>query len=110
MERRVRDAWIAGVAHAIGSTVILLTTGHNIVLAAHYPLASALAILLLAMAVRQRSRAAAALLTIAVLAPVTIKLILGVVHAADLPALPLAALYARGWLGASRLHRLRREG
>lgn len=106
-DRRVRDAWIAGVVHAVGSAFFLLATGHNVVLAAHYPFVSALAILVLAVGVRRRSRIAAALLFIAVLTPALIKLIVGALHMADLPAFPLAALYVRGFVGTLRLHRQR---
>jgi hypothetical protein len=102
----VRHAWITGVLHATGSTLILLTTGVNIVLAAHYPLVSALAILLLAYGTRRGIRAAALLLFLAAVTPATIKLILGALHLADLPAFPLAALYLRGFVGAVRMHRL----
>jgi hypothetical protein len=104
-ERWVRDAWITGAVHAAGSALILLATGVNVVLAAHYPLVSAAAILLLALGVRRRSRAAALLLFVAVLAPAFIKLMIGALHPTDLPAFPLAALYARGLAGAIRLHR-----
>jgi hypothetical protein len=107
-ERWIRHAWIAGVVHALASALVLLTTGTNIVLAAHYPLVSALAILLLALGVRRRSRSAAFVLSAAVLTPALLKLILGVLHATDLPAFPLAALYGRGLLGTVRHHRLRR--
>jgi hypothetical protein len=106
--RWMRDAWITGVIHAAGSAVVLLSTGVNIVLAAHYPLVSALAILLLAWGIRRGSRAAALLLFLATLAPVTIKLLIGALHYADLPAIPLAALYLRGLVGTVRQHRLRR--
>jgi hypothetical protein len=107
--RRMRDAWITGVVHAAGSAVILLTTGVNIVLAAHYPLVSALAILLLAYGIRRGSRVAAFLLFLAAITPAAIKLVLGVLHLADLPAFPLAALYLRGFLGTLQYHRRRRE-
>jgi hypothetical protein len=106
-ERRIRDAWLTGVAHAVGSSVILLATGHNIVLAAHYPLVSAAAILLLALGIRRGSRAAALLLVIATLTPASIKVVVGALHAADLPAFPLALLYARGLAGTVQLHRER---
>jgi hypothetical protein len=105
--RWVRDAWITAVVHAIGSTVILLATDINIVLAAHYPVASAGAVLLLGMGVRRRSRVAAFLLLAAALTPALIKLALGALHTADLPAFPLAVLYARGFMGTLRYHRLR---
>jgi hypothetical protein len=104
-ERRVRDAWITAVVHATGSTVILLATGVNIVLAAHYPVASAAAVLLLGVGVRRRSRVAAFTLFAAALTPALIKLFLGALHPADLPAFPLAALYARGFIGTLRYHR-----
>jgi hypothetical protein len=86
---------------------VLLTSGVNLVLAAHYPLVSALAILLLAFGVRRGSRAAALLLFLATLTPAAIKLVIGMLHLADLPAFPLAALYLRGLLGTLRRHRLR---
>lgn len=57
--RRIRDAWLTGMAHALVSAAVLLATGHNIVLSAHYPLLSAAAILLLALGIRPGSRAAA---------------------------------------------------
>jgi hypothetical protein len=107
-ERWIRDAWIVGVVHAAGSALVLVTTGTNIVLAAHYPLLSAVAILLLALGVRRGSRVAALLLFAAALTPALIKLILGVLHATDLPAFPLAALYGRGLIGTVRRQRLRR--
>jgi hypothetical protein len=106
--RRIRDAWMAAVAHGVGSAAILLVTGVNIVLAAHYPLVSAGAVLLLGVAVRRRSRAAAFLLLAAVLTPATIKLLLGALHPADLPAFALAVLYGRGFIGTLEYHRLRR--
>jgi hypothetical protein len=104
-ERRIRDGWIAGVVHAAGSALILVATGHNIVLAAHYPLLSAAAILALALAVRRRSRVAAFLLFTAAVSPASIKLALGALHAADLPAFPLAALYLRAFMGTLHWHR-----
>jgi hypothetical protein len=97
--RRIRHAWWTGLLHATGSAALLLATGHNVVLAAHYPLVSALAILLLAFGVRHGSRVAAFLLCAAVLTPALIKLIIGALHVADLPAFPLAALYFRGFIG-----------
>jgi len=106
-ETRIRHAWITGVVHATGSALILLTTGVNIVLAAHYPLLSALAILLLAFGIRRGSRAAALLLFLAAITPAAIKLALGVLHPADLPAFALGALYLRGFVGAWDRHRLR---
>lgn len=106
---RIRDAWVTGIVHGTGSAVILLATGHNVVLAAHYPLLSALAILILALGVRRRSRMAAILLCAAVLMPALIKLIVGALHVADLPAFPLAAIYGRGVAGTLRHHRLRRS-
>jgi hypothetical protein len=105
----LRHAWITGVIHVFGSTLVLLTTGVNIVLAAHYPLVSALAILLLAYGIRRGSRAAALLLFLATLTPAAIKLVVGALHLADLPAIPLAALYLRGFVGTLRHHRLRRQ-
>jgi hypothetical protein len=105
-ERRIRQAWITAVVHGVGSALILVTTGVNIVLAAHYPLASAGAVLLLGFAVRARSRVAAAVLLVAAITPALIKLALGMLHLADLPAFPLAFLYARGLVGAVRHHRI----
>jgi hypothetical protein len=107
--RWMRHAWITGVLHAGGSALVLLTTGVNIVLAAHYPLVSAAAILLLAYGIRRGSRAAALLLFLATLTPAAIKLAVGALHLADLPAFPLAALYLRGFAGSVRHHRLRRQ-
>jgi hypothetical protein len=106
--RWMQHAWITGVLHSAGSAVVLLTTGVNIVLAAHYPLVSALAILLLAWGIRRGSRAAALLLFLATLSPAAIKLAVGALHLADLPAVPLAALYLRGFAGTVRYQRLRR--
>jgi hypothetical protein len=103
----MRHAWISGALHATGSALLLLTTGVNIVLSAHYPLVSAVAILFLAYGTGRGSRTAALLLFLATATPVTIKLILGALHAADLPAFPLAALYLRGFLGTVRFQRLR---
>jgi hypothetical protein len=105
---RVRHAWIAGVLHSTGSALVLLTTGVNIVLAAHYPLVSALAILLLAYGIRRGSGMAALLLFLATVTPAAVKLGLGALHLADLPAFPLAAVYLRGVVGAVRLRRPRR--
>jgi hypothetical protein len=104
-ERWIRAAWITAMLHATGSALILVTTGVNIVLAAHYPLWSAAAILVLGMGIRRRSRVAALLLLAAALSPALIKLTLGVLHLADLPAFPLAFLYGRGLVGAVRYHR-----
>jgi hypothetical protein len=101
----MQRAWITGVLHATGSALVLLTTGINIVLAAHYPLVSALAILLLAYGIRRGSRAAALLLVLATVAPATIKLAVGALHLADLPAFPLAAAYLRGFVATLRLRR-----
>jgi hypothetical protein len=101
-ESWIRQAWLTGVVHGAGSALILLATGVNIVLAAHYPLLSALAILLLAYGIRRGSRVAALLLFLAAITPAAIKLALGVLHPADLPALPLAALYLRGFFGTMR--------
>lgn len=105
-ERQIRHAWITAVVHAVGSALILVTTGVNIVLAAHYPLASAAAILLLGLGIRRRSRVAAAVLLVAAITPALIKLALGALHPADLAAFPLAFLYARGLAGAVRYHRI----
>jgi hypothetical protein len=102
---RIRTAWITSWVHALGSALILLATGVNLVLAAHYPLASAAAVLLLGEGVRRRSRLAAFLLFAAALAPALIKVILGALHPTDLPAFPLAFLYGRGFLGTLRYHR-----
>jgi hypothetical protein len=107
--RQIRDGWITAAVHSLGSTIILLATGINIVLAAHLPVASAGAILLLGAGVRRGSRVAAALLVAAALTPALIKLIVGALHPADLPAFPLAFLYARALTGAIRHHRLRRR-
>jgi hypothetical protein len=104
----MRHAWITGVVHATGSALVLLTTGVNIVLAAHYPLVSAVAILLLAYGTGRGSRAAALLLFLATVTPAAIKLVVGALHLADLPAFPLAAVYLRGFMGTVRYHRLRR--
>jgi hypothetical protein len=104
-DRRIRDAWLTAAVHACGSALVLLATGVNVVLAAHLPLLSAAAILLLGLGVRAGSRVAALLLLLAVLTPAAIKLAVGALHAADLPAFPLAALYFRGLLGTLRLHR-----
>jgi hypothetical protein len=107
-QRQMRDAWLTGIVHAAGSALILLTTGHNVVLAAHYPLVSAGAVLLLAFGVRRGSRIAAVLLLVAVLTPASIKLVVGALHPGDLPAFPLAVLYARGLAGTLHWHRLQR--
>jgi hypothetical protein len=107
--RRIRHAWIAGALHATGSAVVLLTTGVNIVLAAHYPLVSAGAILGLAYGIRRGSRAAALLLFLATLTPAAIKLVVGALHLTDLPAFPLAALYLRGFVGASEARNWRQQ-
>ncbi|CAN5700619.1 hypothetical protein BH23GEM9_BH23GEM9_19940 [soil metagenome] len=101
-ESWMRHAWITGVIHATGSALVLLATGVNIVLAAHYPLLSALAILLLAYGIRRGSRTAALLLFLAAITPAAVKLVLGVLHPADLPAFPLAAMYLRGFVGTLR--------
>jgi hypothetical protein len=101
----IRHAWLAGVVHSVGGAVVLLATGEKIVLSAHYPLASALAILLLAYGIRRGSRAAALLLLLATISPAATKLVVGTLHPADLPAFPLAALYLRGLLGTVRQHR-----
>lgn len=100
--RWIRHAWLTAVTHAVGSTFILAATGVNLVLAAHYPVLSAGAILGLGYAVRRGSRLAALLLVAAVATPALIKLVLGAIHPTDLPAFPLAALYARGFLGTLR--------
>jgi hypothetical protein len=105
--RRIRDAWLTGVAHALGSATVLLTTGHNLVLSAHYPLVSAAAILLLALGIRRGMRAAALLLLLATITPAAIKALVGALHTADLPAFPLAALYARGLVGTVQARRRR---
>jgi hypothetical protein len=102
--RWIRHAWFTAVAHAVGSTLILLTTGVNIVLAAHYPVVSAAAILGLGYGMRRGSRAAALLLVVAVASPAAVKLAVGALHPADLPAFPLAILYARGLWGAIRVN------
>lgn len=104
----IRFAWITGVLHANGSALVLLASGVNIVLAAHYPLASAVAILLLALGIRRGMRTAALLLFLATATPAAIKLVVGVLHLADLPAIPLAAVYLRGFVATVRQHRLRR--
>lgn len=96
---RIRGAWITSLVHALGSSLILLATDVNLVLAAHYPLASAVAVALLGEGVRRRSRLAAFLLFAAALSPALIKSGLGALHPADLPAFPLAFLYGRGFLG-----------
>jgi hypothetical protein len=106
---RIRDAWVAGLAHGVGSALIMLATGQNIVLAAHYPLLSAAAIVALALGIRRGSRVAALLLLLAAATPAVIKMALGVLHAADLPAFPLALLYARGLVGTVQMHRAGRE-
>jgi hypothetical protein len=103
--RRIRDAWLTGMAHAIGSAALLLATGHNIVLAAHYPLLSAAAILLLALGIRRGIRTAAVLLVLATITPAAIKSVVGTLHAADLPAFPLAMMYARGLVGTVQARR-----
>ena len=102
--RRIRDAWLTGVAHAFVSAAVLLATGHNIVLSAHYPLLSAAAILLLALGIRRGSRAASLILLLATLTPAANKLVVGALHASDLPAFPLAVLYARGLVGTAQAH------
>jgi hypothetical protein len=84
-------------------------SGINIVLAAHYPVVSAGAILLLALGIRRRSRAAALLLFLATLAPASIKLTVGALHTGDLPAFLLAAVYGRGLVGTLQHHRLTRR-
>jgi hypothetical protein len=104
--RWIRDAWIAGVVHAMGSSFVLLATGVNVVLAAHLPLASAAAILVLALGIRRGSRIAALLLFMAAFTPAAIKLGIGMLQPADLPAFPLAGLYLRGFVGTLRRHRL----
>jgi len=111
-ERWIRHAWLTAVAHAGVSAAVLLMTGRNLVLSAHYPLLSALVLLLLAFGVRRGSRTAALLLFVGVLTPALIKLLAGVLDATDIPAFPLAALYGRGVAGAFRRHRLlkRRPG
>lgn len=103
--RRIRDAWLTGVAHALVSAAVLLATGHNIVLSAHHPMLSAAAILLLALGARRGSRAALLILLLATITPAAIKLVVGALHAADLPAFPLAALYARGLVGTVQARR-----
>jgi hypothetical protein len=105
----VRAAWITGLLHGTGSALVLVATGRNIVLAAHYPLVSAAAIVILAYGIRRGSRAAALLLLLATVTPAGIKLLLGVLHPLDLPAFPLAAVYLLGFAGTVRLHRLRRQ-
>jgi hypothetical protein len=97
------------VAHALGSAAVLLTTGHNIVLSAHYPLLSAAAILLLALGIRRGIRTAALLLVLATITPAAIKAVVGALHAADLPAFPLALIYARGLVGTVQARRQRAE-
>jgi hypothetical protein len=108
-ERWIRHAWLTAVLHATGSAAVLLLTGHNVVLAAHYPLLSAAAILLLAVGIRRRSRTAALLLFLAALTPAAVKLLLGALHASDLPAFPLAFLYGRGLIGTLRHRRAARR-
>jgi hypothetical protein len=103
--RQIHHAWLTSIVHAVGSATLLVATGVNIGLAAHYPLASAAAVLLLGFGVRQRSRVAAALLLAAALSPALIKLVVGAFHAADLAAFPLSAMYARGLIGTVRVRR-----
>lgn len=105
-ELSIRRAWITGVFHGLASATILLATGHNIVLAARYPLVSAVVIIALALFVRQRSRTAAFLLFAAVVTPATLKLFLGTVHV-DVAAFVLAAVYGHGFLGTVRYRRWR---
>ena len=104
-EAWVRLAWVTGVAHALGSSVLLVTTGRNVALAAHYPLASALAVLVLALGIRQGSRVAAVLLFVAALAPALVKLALGALHPADLAAFVLGPVYGLGAVGTFRARR-----
>jgi hypothetical protein len=107
-ERWMRIAWVTGVGQAFLTAALLLATGRNLLLSAHYPLVSALAVLLLALGVRRGSRAAAVLLTAGVLAPSLIKLLLGALQPVDLPAFPLAALYALGTVATFRSQRVRK--
>ncbi|HSJ23905.1 MAG TPA: hypothetical protein VK929_04410 [Longimicrobiales bacterium] len=102
-DRRVRHAWLTSVIHAVGSSVVLLATGLNVGLAAHYPLLSAGAVFLLGLGIRRGSRVAALLLLLAAATPAVIKLMLGVLHATDAAALPLSIMYARGLAGTIRL-------
>lgn len=96
---------MTSVIHAVGSSGILLATGINIGLAAHYPLLSAAAVLFLGAGIRRGSRAAALLLLLAAATPAMIKLILGALHVADAAAVPLSMMYARGLAGTIRLNR-----
>lgn len=100
-----RVAWITGVVHAVGSSLLLVTTGRNVALAAHYPLASALAVLVLALGIRQGSRVAAVLLFVAAVTPALVKLALGALHPADLAAFVLGPVYALGMVGTFRARR-----
>ena len=84
---------------------MLLATGHNIVLSAHYPLLSAAAILLLALGIRRGSRAAALIILLATITPAAIKMVVGALHVTDLPAFPLTVLYARGLVGTIQARR-----
>jgi hypothetical protein len=105
----IEIAWRTGVAQAVVTAAILLLTGRNILLSAHYPLVSALAVLLLALAVRRGSLAAAVLLFLGVLAPPVVKLMAGVLQPEDVPGLPLAAVYGFGVAGTFRRRRARKR-
>jgi hypothetical protein len=99
----IRRAWITGVFHGLASAAILLATGRNIVLAAHYPLISAAVVVFLALCVRQGSRLAAFVLFAGVLAPAVVKLAAGG-YPVEWVAFVLAAVYGHGFLGTLRYH------
>jgi hypothetical protein len=100
--RWVEIAWRVGVVQAVATALILLVAGRNILLSAHYPLVSALAVLVLALGVRRGSRVAAVILFVGVLAPSAIKLAAGVLQPVDIAAFPLAAVYGLGVAGSFR--------
>lgn len=99
----IRRAWITGVFHGLASAAILLATGRNVVLSAHYPLVSAAVVVFLALCLRQGSRLAAFVLFAGVLAPAVVKLVLGG-FAVEWVAFLLAAVYLHGFLGTLRYH------
>lgn len=99
-------AWVTGVVHAGASALLLATTGRNVALAAHYPLASALAVLILALGVRRGSRVAALVLFVGAMAPPLVKLTLGAIHPVDLAGFVLGPLYGLGLAGTVRARRV----
>ena len=99
----IRRAWITGVFHGLASAAILLATGRNVVLSAHYPLVSAAVVVFLALCIRQGSRLAAFVLFAGVLAPAVVKLAVGG-FPVEWVAFLLAAVYLHGFLGTLRYH------